>query len=159
MAEKRGHEERRSAVDFPHSFRSPVQENSNEAGARLTEYLRQNPQMEDVLMAFFVKAAGRGPVAPPSERMSRVILGFLLSIAFKGFSLVFALLYSAKAKIPQEHHNALEKRKGNLENMEIKLAKEKQNVENLKEMVTIILLFTSCRVLYAKKTLKHQTND
>lgn len=135
MAEKRDQEERHSAGDFPYSFRSPVQEKSNEAGGRLTEYLRQNPQMEDMLMECFVKATRRGPVAPPNERIFHLILGVLLSVGFKGISLVVALLYSARAKIPQEHQNAMEKRKENLENMEIKLANEKQNVESLKKMI------------------------
>ena len=151
MAEKRDQEERHSAGDFPHSFRSPVQEKSNEAGGRLTEYLRQNPQLEDLLTECFVKAT-RGPVAPPNERIFHVILGVLSSMGFKGISLVVALLYSAKAKIPQEHQNALEKRKKNLENMEIKIANEKQNVESLKKMVKIFLLpFTNCRILHTKR--------
>ena len=152
MAEKRDQEERHSAGDFPYSFRSPVQEKSNEAGGRLTEYLRQNPQVEDMLMECFVKATRRGPVAPPNERIFHLILGVLLSMGFKGISLVVALLYSARAKIPQEHQNALEKRKENLENMEIKLANEKQNVESLKKMVKIILLlYTSCMILRTKR--------
>ena len=156
MAEKRDQEERHSAGDFPYSFRSPVQEKSNEAGGRLIEYLRENPQVEDMLMECFVKATRRVPVAPPNERVFRVILGVLLSVVFKSISLVVALLRSARAKIPakipQEHQNALEKRKENLENMEIKLANEKQNVESLKKMVTIILLlYTSCMILRTKR--------